>query len=353
MPQRGHRQGRPGHRPHQVDPGSRHVRGRFPIQGVHAGREFAARLQRRSASARRHPGPPGIAPARWPIRPYEPPPVQQQPPYQSRVLPEYQSRPVQPPPRGAAPDQPVSLEPPSVTDRANGVPATYDFRRPYGRGAGAAIPVAGGELPARGLLTGTLRASTAGRRSGNIAQRAWWHRANSAACAVTGRSAASLGARGVACGPAVSPRGAGRPARPCHRRTGRGIHTRFRESGGDARMSDRVGARTLDRQFGAAGGDALVRRAGRRDQADLRLFVPRHERQSARAHFRARLRQRARHRRLHARRRTQDHGEERLARACPRSRASCATCRAPPAINSRPCWRRARTSITTITSTSI
>ena len=78
------------------------------------------------------PGRPGSAPARWPIRPSEPPPVQQQPPYQSRVLPEYQSRPVQPPPRGAAPDQPVSLEPPGVTDRANGVPATYDFRRPYG-----------------------------------------------------------------------------------------------------------------------------------------------------------------------------------------------------------------------------
>ena len=47
------------------------------------------------------PGRPGSAPARWPIRPSEPPPVQQQPPYQSRVLPEYQSRPLQPPPRGA------------------------------------------------------------------------------------------------------------------------------------------------------------------------------------------------------------------------------------------------------------
>src|SRR3954451_10018416 len=78
------------------------------------------------------PGRPGSAPVRWPIRPSEPPPVQPQPPYQSRVLPEYQSRPVQPQPRGAAPDQPVSLEAPSVTDRANGVPATYDFRRPYG-----------------------------------------------------------------------------------------------------------------------------------------------------------------------------------------------------------------------------
>ena len=41
--------------------------------------------------------------------------------------------------------------------------------------------------------------------------------------------------------------------------------------------------------------------AGRRDHADLRLFLPRHERQSAREHFRARLRQCARHRRLHAR----------------------------------------------------
>ena len=40
--------------------GSRYVRGRFSIQGVRARREFAARLHRRSASARRHPGPSGI-----------------------------------------------------------------------------------------------------------------------------------------------------------------------------------------------------------------------------------------------------------------------------------------------------
>jgi Extensin-like protein C-terminus len=69
------------------------------------------------------PGRPGSAPARWPVRPAEAPPVQQQP---------YQSRPAQAYPRGTASDQPVSLEPPSVTDQGNGVPATYDFRRPYG-----------------------------------------------------------------------------------------------------------------------------------------------------------------------------------------------------------------------------
>ena len=86
------------------------------------------------------------------------------------------------------------------------------------------------------------------------------------------------------------------------------------EARGDAGVPDRLGARPLAHQFRAAGGDALVRRARRRDQADLGLFLPRHERQSARAYFRARLRQRARHRGLHARRRPPHHGEGRLAR---------------------------------------
>ena len=82
----------------------------------------------------------------------------------------------------------------------------------------------------------------------------------------------------------------------------------------DAGLSDRLGARSL------AGGvvqPAAQRWFGaqrRRDQADLRLFLPRHERQSERAHFRARLRQRAGHRGLHARRRTPHHGQGRLAR---------------------------------------
>ena len=101
-------------------------------------------------------------------------------------------------------------------------------------------------------------------------------------------------------GPARRPRYRGRPGRD--------------EADRDAGLSDRLGARPLARRFRAAGGAALVRRARGRDQADLRLFLPRHERQSARAYFRARLRQRARHRRLHAGRRTPHHGEGRLAR---------------------------------------
>ena len=47
---------------------------------------------------------------------------------------------------------------------------------------------------------------------------------------------------------------------------------------GDARLPDRVGARSLVRQRGAAGGAQVVQSAGGRDQADLGLFVPRHER---------------------------------------------------------------------------
>ena len=73
----------------------------------------------------------------------------------------------------------------------------------------------------------------------------------------------------------------------------------------------------LDRwlaEFGAAGRSALVRRARGRDQADLRLFLPRHERQSERAYFRTRFRQRARYRLLHAGRWQARDGEGRLAR---------------------------------------
>ncbi len=60
---------------------------------------------------------------------------------------------------------------------------------------------------------------------------------------------------------------------------------------GDTRLSDRFGARSLARRVRAAGGDALVRLARGRDQADLGLFVPRHERQFARPYLRTRLRQ--------------------------------------------------------------
>ena len=86
------------------------------------------------------------------------------------------------------------------------------------------------------------------------------------------------------------------------------------QAGGDARLSDRLGARSLVRQRGAAGGAQVVQPAGGRDQADLGLFLPRHERPARRAYFRARLRQRARHRGLRAGRRPPHHGQGRLER---------------------------------------
>jgi Extensin-like protein C-terminus len=70
--------------------------------------------------------PRATAPPRWPIRPADAPAG---PPYQSRVLPDYQSRPTQ---RDSAPDRPMSLDPPGVADAPNVGPEPYDFRRPYG-----------------------------------------------------------------------------------------------------------------------------------------------------------------------------------------------------------------------------
>jgi hypothetical protein len=93
------------------------------------------------------PGRAGAAPPCWPVRPAEAAPVQQQAPYPSRVLPEYQPRPGQSSPRAAAPDQPVSLEPPGVTDQANGVPATYDFSAALRCGAITEISAAAREIP--------------------------------------------------------------------------------------------------------------------------------------------------------------------------------------------------------------
>src|SRR5262245_16768582 len=68
--------------------------------------------------------PRGSAPPRWPIRPAEPP-------YQSRVLPDYQVGSPQPR-RDIAPDEPVSPNPPGVADQPN-VPAEPPaFPRPHG-----------------------------------------------------------------------------------------------------------------------------------------------------------------------------------------------------------------------------
>ncbi len=88
----------------------------------------------------------------------------------------------------------------------------------------------------------------------------------------------------------------------------------------DTRMPDRLGTRPLDRGRCATGIAKVVRSTGGRDQADFRLFLPRHERQSARAHFGTRLRQCARHRSLHSCRWPARHREGRLARAAGRAR---------------------------------
>ena len=66
---------------------------------------------------------------RWPIRPA---PAPAEPPYQSRVLPEYQVRPPPAAGRDTVPDEPVSLNPPGVVDAPNVPAEPYDFRKPYG-----------------------------------------------------------------------------------------------------------------------------------------------------------------------------------------------------------------------------
>src|SRR5262249_16317696 len=207
-----------------------------------------------------------------------------------------------PPAPRRAPEEPVPPTPPGVGDAPPAAAEPYDFRRPYG-----APPAA----PARRYQT-PPSASPGGDFSPEPYDRRPLVDAPASRNGSTGITRAPLGEPAVesprvparepvvplgpsrGCGPIPSP-AAGRPPAPAEGRRGGGFGT----GRGDWRR-------------GAGGGDALVRFAGCRDQADFRLFLSRHERQSARQHLRARLRQRARHRLLHARRRTQDHGEERL-----------------------------------------
>ena len=79
-----------------------------------------------------------------------------------------------------------------------------------------------------------------------------------------------------------------------------------------------------------------------RDQADLRLFLPRHERQSQRIFPSTPSATRSTSQ-PSARRRPAHHGQGRLAAARRRSRAFCAMCRRRHASSSTPCWRRAPT----------
>ncbi len=109
------------------------------------------------------------------------------------------------------------------------------------------------------------------------------------------------------------------------RRAGRG------EADRDAGLSDRLGARSLAGRFRAAGRDALVRRARRRDQADLRLFLPRHERQCATRIF---PNTPSAMRWISRRSRSPTAGAfqwRTAGRACRKSRAFCTTCRPRPA----------------------
>jgi len=114
----------------------------------------------------------------------------------------------------------------------------------------------------------------------------------------------------------------------------------------------RLRARSMDQRRRAAGGRTLVSPAHRRDQTDLRLFLPRHERRSECPHFRTRLRQCARHCRIHAGRRPQGVGAIWLAWHAGGAGISATMCSRPRAMNSPPCWHRAPTSIITITFTS-
>jgi hypothetical protein len=103
-------------------------------------------------------------------------------------------------------------------------------------------------------------------------------------------------------------------------------------------------------RFRAACRDAPVRRPRSRDQADLRLFLPRHERQFACAYFGTCVRQRARHREPHPRRRANRHGENGW-KGMPEEQGFLHEIQAAACQQFKPCWRRAPTSITAITST--
>ena len=231
----------------------------------------------------------GSAPARWPIRPSSvPAPAQEPPPpYQSRVLPEYQPR-----AGGQPPDQPVSLDPPGVTGprqrRAGELRLSPTLR-------GARLPRRPPTYrppPPRARPARTSRPSrtSAARWSTRRACRAIPPAASPALRCARRRSPTRRPPRRARPRPWTLPAGASRRRSfrsvpladaPIDRRRRAGR----RQPGGDARVPDGLRARSLDRRRRAAGGDALVRFAGRRDHADFRLFLPRHERQSARAAF--------------------------------------------------------------------
>ena len=331
---------RPRRRAHQRDQRPRHVRRRFSIPRVVARRARRAQFRRRSTAAGLDPQCARRAAALADRRAggrrgrYEP---------RGAPRPQVDTRPL-PPPRGAG-----RLFSSATTGRYRSTRRRRPVRRARST-ISAGLMVRHRRLRRRAAGTGepldARRRPTISRPSPMRAA------APSATLAPRphGNRGTSRRPRRCARLRATPPRGAARSvarAAP-HRRDRHGDGDAER----DARLSAGVGARPMDRDLGAAVGDALVRPAGGRDQADLRLFLPRHERQSARAHLRACLRQCARHRVLHACRRPPHHRQERLARRAGRAGLPARRAGRPPAIASPRCWRRARTSSTTTTCTS-
>ena len=218
---------------------------------------------------------PGQVPPRWPI-------------VQPRPAAAAVTRDDLPGPDGSGllSDQPLSLDPGA---RAGAAPEPYDFRKPYRAAPSPAARPAAASVPA---------ASDPGSPY-DFSPEPYDRRQVIGAARPAPRPAP---APPPTLGPASAPPVARRE------RAGRG------QPGGDARLPAGLGARPVDHRGGAAGSPEMVRRAGGRDQADFRLFLPRHERRSQCNDLGACVRQCARHRGFHAGRRPQIRRGARLAR---------------------------------------
>ena len=273
LPQLGHGQGGRWPRPHLADRRPRHVRRGLSAEGLGAGRKLGAWLCRRAGASA------GIDRGRKPLR---------RPSRAGRS----RSSPIPRAPR-ARRNRPARRCRSSARSRIRSSRCSAR-RRPICRRRRI------GSGPTGSLLT--IRRPCAGPRRRGRSDR---DRGAAALC-TAGRGADWTAAIARPVPQPLPPLGPPRESQHSRRHAGRG------QARGDAGLPDRVRARSLVRQRGAAGGAQVVQPAGGRDQADLGLFLPRHERPARRAYFRARLRQRARHRRLRAGRRPPHHGQGRL-----------------------------------------
>ena len=303
LPRLGHGQGRRRRRPHRADRGPGHVRRRFSAEGRGARRERGARLRRRGVR------PPGCdsgrarAAAAAALADREQAAATQraaagQPPLCAGrpAAPHVDQAPGTADAAALSAPQPISARPPSQSARAaagscGSAAGAVDRRSTPPRRASAATAAAAARprsashappapiettttscRPTRGPAHAPIAAIAAAARRGLAAARAARAIRQSRPTPVEVKPTATL-----AC-PIVSALDTGSPnaVQPAAQQ--------------------------------------VVRPAGGRDQADLGLFLPRHERPARRAHLRACLRQRARHRGLRAGRRPPHHREGRLAR---------------------------------------